>query len=179
MAETEATLASISWPRAQVLQACQTYAPLLPPIDGIDPARLLAALAMNESSLGLNCGPEHEAEWDIGGEYASNPEQAKLLQDYPYLAACSFGPLQIMYFNAAGWGTPTDLNTDLSLVMRASIAYLGKQIKRWNLKTIQGIGQAWNWGHPALLGESVPQGVQDYCRDLAGNYVAAEGWLEQ
>lgn len=165
----------VSWPRDQVLGTCKTYSALLPEIAGIDPAMVLAALAMNESSLGLNCGPHHDPAWDIGGEYASNPEQAKLLEEYPYLAACSFGPLQIEYYNAAGWGTPTELNAELSLVMRASIAYLGREITRWKPTTLQTIGQIWNHGSPTV---NPSQGVKNYCNDLAGNYVAAEGWLE-
>jgi hypothetical protein len=169
---------SISWPREAVLQACRTYGPLLPPIIGLDPVRMLAALAMNESSLGADCTPRHEPDWDIGGIYASNPEQAKLLEEFPYMAACSMGPWQIMYYNAAGWGTPTDLNTDLSLVTRASLSYLTKQIKRWNIKTLDGIGQVWNHGSPVIPPAVPSAGVQMYCKDLAGNYVAAEGWLE-
>lgn len=165
-----------SWPRDQVLALCHVYAPLLPEIDGIDPARLLAALAMNESTIGLNCGPRHEPAWDIGGLYASNPQQARNLELYPYQASCSFGPWQIMFYNAPGY-TPEELNTDLSLVTRATIGYMSKQIRRWNLGTVQAVGEMWNWGHPEQPLEEVPVGVQLYCKDLEGNYLAAETWL--
>jgi hypothetical protein len=166
----------VTWPRSAVLMSCKNYAPLLPPIDGLDPARLLAALAMNESSLGDDCGPRYEAAWDIGGEYASNPVQAKNLELFPYAAACSYGPWQLMFYNAPGY-TPTELNGDLSLVTRATIGYLVRQIQRWKITTVQGIGELWNHGSPVIPPATPSVGVQMYCRDLAGNYIAAEMWL--
>lgn len=169
---------NISWPRSAVLTSCKSYAPLLPPIDGIDPARMLAAMAMNESSLGANCGPHYDPIWDVDGLYGKDPEQAKLLAEYPHLAACSYGPWQIEYYNAAGWGTPTELNTDLSLVTRASIAYLGREIQRWKIANLLVIGQVWNHGSPIIPPKVPSAGVEKYCKDLAGNYIAAEGWLE-
>lgn len=165
------------WPRTDVLTSCNNYALLLPAMDDVDPARLLAALAMNESSLGANCGPRHEPAWDVGGAYGSDPQQAKLLSLYPYAAACSYGPWQIMYYNAAGY-TPSELNSDLSMVTRATIGYLSRQIAHWKITTVQAVGEMWNWGHPHRPGEVAdPVGVQVYCHDLAGNYIAAEEWL--
>lgn len=168
----------VTWPRSAVLQACKGYSALLPPIDSVDPARLLAALAMNESSLGDDCGPRLEPAWDVGGEYASNPQQAANLAQFGQAAAKSYGPWQLMFYNAPGY-TPTELNTDLSLVTRATIGYLYKQIKRWNITTVQAVGELWNWGHPDQPGVVDPTGVQIYCRDLAENYIAAETWLEK
>ena len=167
----------VIWPREAVLMQCKNYAPLVPLMEGIEPARLLAALAMNESSLGANSGPRHEPAWDVGGKYASDPEQAKLLSLYPYFAACSFGPWQIMFYNCSGY-TPTELNTDLSLVTRATISYLSRQIQRWKPSTIQAIGEIWNHGSPVRPPAVASPGVQLYCKDLAGNYIAAETWLE-
>lgn len=166
-----------TWPRDAVLQSCKNYGPMLPTMEGVDPARLLAAIAMNESSLGANSGPRHEDAWDVGGEYARNPMQARNLQLYPWWAATSLGPWQLMFYNAPGY-TPNELNTDLSVVTRATIGYMSRQIQRWNIKTVQAIGEMWNWGHPDRPLEVIPVGVQIYCRDLAGNYVAAEQWLE-
>lgn len=161
-----------------MLGACKNYAPLLPEMAGVDPVRLLAALAMNESTVGMNCGPKHEDTWDVGGRYASDPVQAKNLEMFPYTAAMSYGPWQIMFYNAPGY-TPTELNTQLLLVTRATIAYLSKQIQRWKITTVQQIGEMWNWGHPSKPGEfsKDPAGVQLYCQELSGNYIAAEGWL--
>lgn len=167
----------VTWPRAEVLDLCKQYGSLLPPIPGIDPAQLLAALAMNESSLGLNCGPRHEDEWDVGGRYSYNPQQAENLRQFPYLAACSMGPWQLMFYNAPGY-TPTELNNDLSLVTRATIGYMSRQIQHWNVTTVEEMGQIWNHGSPIRPPAVVPVGVQIYCKDLQGNYVAAEGWLQ-
>jgi hypothetical protein len=168
----------ITWPRLDVLKSCKTNAVLLPVIENLDPARLLAALAMNESSLGINCGPRHEPAWDVGGTYGSDPEQAKLLALWPYQAACSYGPWQVMYYNVAGY-TPTELNTDLAMVTRATIGYLSRQIAHWKVTTVQEIGEMWNWGHPNIAHVvKDPTGVEIYCHNLAGNYIAAQGWLE-
>lgn len=176
----------VSWPRDQVLGVCKQYAPLLPPIDGLDPARVLAALAMNESTVGLNCGPRYEPSWDTNGTYGKNPQQASNLAEYGSVldedgvwrkaAACSYGPWQVMFYNVPGY-TPAELNSDLPLVSRASIGYLGRQIQRWKLTTLQEIGEMWNWGHPEEPFEVVPEEVQNYCKDLAGYYVVAADWL--
>jgi hypothetical protein len=167
----------ITWPRHEVLRLCQSYGALLPEIEGIKPAQLLAALAMNESSLGLDCGPRHESSWDVGGKYASDPQQAKNLSLYPYAAACSYGPLQIMFYNVPGYA-PNELNTNLPLVMRASISYLSRQIRRFAATTVEEIGQIWNHGSPVKPPAKPSPGVQLYCRDLIEHYTAAEGWLE-
>ena len=165
----------ISWPRESVLQACRQYAPLLPDMGDVDGARLLAAIAMKESSLGADCDPRHEPSWDIGGEYASNPQQAKNLQLYPYAAACSYTPLQIMFYNCPGC-TPDELNTDLALGIRVSVYYMSRQINRWKIDSVRGVSEMWNWGHPERPFEVVPLEVLDYCNDVAGYYLAAEAW---
>lgn len=163
---------AVTWPRVAVLIACKEYGTLISPISGIDSAHLLMAIAQNESSMGANCGPRHEAVWDVGGTYSADPVQAALLRQYGSAAACSYGPWQIMLYNAPGC-TPDELNSQLPLVSRATVAFLSKEIRRWNLSTIEAIGQVWNGGHP---GASSP-GVQMYCKELQENYEAAEGWL--
>ena len=163
---------AVTWPRVAVLLACQEYAPLIIPIAGIDPAWLLVAIAKNESSLGDDCGPRHESAWDVGGTYAADPVQAGLLRLYGSAAACSYGPWQIMLYNAPGY-TPDELNAQLPMVARATIAFLNKQIARWSLASIEAIGQVWNGGHP---GVSSP-GVAAYCKELQKNYESASGWL--
>lgn len=167
----------VAWPRSDVLMQCRALAQLAP-VGVLNSVWVLAALAENESTLGANCGPRHEPAWDVGGEYASEPIQAQLLEKYPYDAACSYGPLQIMFYNCSGY-TPTELNTDLPLVMAASIGYLSRQVKRWNITSLQGVGEMWNWGHPDRPLEKIPLGVQNYCKKLAGNYLLAAQWLNQ
>jgi hypothetical protein len=82
-----------------------------------------------------------------------------------------------MFYNVPGY-TPTELNTDLSVVMRASIGYLSRQIQRFQPTTLEQIGQIWNHGSIVKPPNVPSPGVELYCRDLSGNYVAAEGWLE-
>jgi hypothetical protein len=164
---------AVTWPRGDVLAACKTYAPIVTAVVGIDSAQLLAAISANESSVGADCGPRLEPAWDTGGKYAEDPDQASLLSQFGQAAARSYGPFQIMFYNAPGY-TPDELNTDLKMVTMASIYFLNKQIRVFQPKTIYAIGQIWNGGHP---GANSP-GVVLYCKELQDNYDAAAGWLE-
>jgi hypothetical protein len=166
----------ISWPRDAVLAACRNYAPLVTPIAGIDTTLLLAAMAANESTVGVDCGPRYEQNWDWGGTYSKNPKQQSLLNLYGRAAAMSYGPLQIMFYNAPGC-TPEELNTNLSMVMRASIEYLNNQIREFDPKTVTDVGQMWNGGH-VVRPPAVPSlRVQNYCKELNENYTAATTWF--
>src|ERR1700722_3771531 len=151
---------AVTWPREAVLQACKTYAPIVSIIDGLDSAQLLAAIAANESSVGENCGPRYEAEWDVGGKYASNQQQATLLSQYGSDAARSYGPWQVMFYNAPGY-TPAELNTDLKMATMASVTFLNKQIRMMRPQSIIHVGQIWNGGH---IGADSP-GVMLYCKE--------------
>ena len=168
----------MNYTRAQVLQACVDYGPLVTPIVGIDSAQLLAALAENESSMGANCGPRLEPAWDFGGVYAKDQQQQTLLEEYGQAAACSYGPLQVMFYNASGY-TPTELNTDLTLAIRASIAYMNTLIREWHPQTVADVGEMWNSGSlvNSAKGEVPAPGVVLYCQELVENYQKAAGWL--
>lgn len=162
----------VTWPRTDVLTSCQSYGQLVDPLPGIDGARLLAAMAMNESALGDNCGPRHEPAYDVGGLYASDPAQKVLLSQYPYWGASSFGPLQVMLVNLPG-ATPQELNGDLSLVFRLSVGFLNQQIRRFSPASLQDIGEIWNGGHKGAWNADIEQ----YCKSLESNYEQAEVWL--
>jgi hypothetical protein len=150
-------------------------------------AQILAALAKNESSLGEECGPRYEPSWDVNGFDGRNPQQAQLLArcgiilagdgTFRAAAACSYGPFQIMYYNASGY-SPQELNTDLNAVSRASIAYLNQQIATWKPTSVAAIGWMWNGGDldPARIA-NLPLGVQNYGKQLVSNYIAAATWL--
>lgn len=167
---------TVSWPREDVLAACRAYGPLVTPIEGIDTCRLLAAMAYKESSLGDNCTPKYEPRYDVGGKYASNPEQAAILARYGKLAAYSYGPLQVMLVNTGGC-SPMDMNTDLGVAMRSSLRFLNHQIAHFQPTTVEQIGMIWNGGHIMHPPEEVPNAVQDYVKQLESNYEAAEMWL--
>jgi hypothetical protein len=167
----------ISWPKQSVVAACVTYAPLVTEIEGIDSRHLLLAMAQKESSMGYDCTPRHEPAWDANGRYASDPQQALLLEQYGRDAACSYGPLQVMFYNAPGY-TPHELNTDLSIAMRAAIAYLNKQIRHFSPKTVGEVGQVWNHGSIVRLPNHPSLQVQLYCTKLEVNYHDAPAWLE-
>ena len=166
----------VSWPRSEVLHACQSYGPLVTPIEGIDSVLLLAAIAANESTVGVDCGPRFEPGWYWGGPYANNHQQAALLAQYGKAAASSYGPLQIMFYNAPGC-TPEELNTNLSLVVRVSIEYLNKQIGEFSPKTVMDVGECWNGGHIVRPPAQPSAKVQQYCKDLEANYIAAATWF--
>lgn len=117
-----------------VLKACRTYGPILDgflktsddgtgnPIIG---ARLLWALAGNESSFGANCKPRFEQAYWIGGLYAQNGiTQKNLNVKYPQGAAAhSYGPWQIMPCNAIGFKCE-ELATDLEKAAIATIGFI-------------------------------------------------------
>ena len=89
---------------------------------GIDGAQLLWAISGNESSFGANCTPRHEPAYDVGGRYGSNAVMVPLLTEWGSAAACSYGPLQLMFCNAPAGATPSDFD-DLPTAFKYSVAY--------------------------------------------------------
>jgi hypothetical protein len=160
---------NITWNRRDVLLACKTYAPLVTPIEGIDSAQLLAAMAEKESTMGFDCEPRYEQRYDEGGEYATSPTQQSLLRLYGRQAAMSYGPWQIMLVNATGY-SPDELNTNLQACARATITFLNKQIAHFQPTTVANIGQIWNGGH-------IFADVPEYVALLEQYYAAAVQWL--
>jgi hypothetical protein len=160
----------LSFPKAQVLSACQQYGKMLNVPDGLDGSRVMAAIASNESSLGANCGPRHEPAYDVGGIYANGGNMPALLEEYGSDAACSYGPWQLMLDNCPGY-TPTELKTSLEACALAFVAYFNSYVIRAKgAKTLSQIGQVFNGGH---IMANIPEGVANYIRDLNAAYAAA------
>lgn len=172
----------VSWPRAQVIQACKDLSVRLPRVSGVDPVQLLIALALSESSLGDNCGPRFEPSWYTGGELAKNPFQKSLIAMYDRGAAMSYGPWQVMFYNLSALYpsvTPETYNTDFETVSKMSITFLANQITKWKPASIEAIGWLWNGGNlTAPFVRALPAGVVNYGRQLHMHYDEALVFLE-
>lgn len=163
----------MSFTKQQIADACRRHAAdvdLALLCGGYNPADLLWAICGNESSFGANCNPRHEPAFDVGGTYAKAPKQAALLGKYGSLAACSYGPMQVMLVNAPDGTAPNDF-ADLDKAIAAG-AYALNNLLRHNLpKTLREIGACYNGGH-------VPTGVWQpglarYADELVQNYSVA------
>ena len=129
---------------AEIWELCKSVSLNAP--SGIDGARLLWALAGNESSFGRNAVPRHEAGYCRGGAYFDKAMTAK----WGCWAHCSYGPWQILYVNAARHGdilSPVDLvspQVSLEVTVRfLNAEILGKQ----GARTLDEIGDAYNSGN--------------------------------
>jgi len=149
-----------------VRDACREFASQVTPIRGLDSARLLWAICMNESSGGINCTPRYEAAFDTGGFLGDSAEMKPLLEKFGRAAACSYGPMQLMFCNAPPNAAPDDFN-DLHTAMQYSVAFLNKLIRVWKPVTLTTIGQCWNSGSPR---QNPSPGVQAYCQRLGKFY---------
>jgi hypothetical protein len=162
---------SISFPRNTILALCQKYGPLLQVRAPLDGPQLMAAIASNESTLGNNCNPRYEANYDVGGAYGEEPQMQSLLHQYGRDAACSFGPWQIMLINAPGY-TPTELRTNPDACARAFLGYFNSFVIRdRKAQTLMQMGEVYNSGR---IWPFPPKGVQDYCTDLLNAYNAIQ-----
>jgi hypothetical protein len=157
----------VSFTPSQIANACRFWAsnvaPLPPSLDG---ARLLWALAGNESSFGVNVMPRHEPAYDLGGALAGSMEQSALLERYGSAAACSYGPWQIMLVNAPEGTAPEDFE-DLNTAAICTVGFLNSQLRRFKPLTLTTIGQIWNHGSPT---NAMTAGVAAYVAELAKNY---------
>lgn len=152
-----------------VQNSCKQYGPQVAPLVSLDGARLLWALAMNESSGGVNCGPRHEPAFDIGGSlYKASPRQQGLVAQFGKAAASSYGPLQMMFSNSPDGTKPSDFD-DLDTAMKLSVGFLNHELDRFKPVLLNTIGQIWNGGSPM---KNPGAGVQAYCSNLAKHYNA-------
>ncbi len=157
----------ISFPKEQVLAACQKYGPLLLVPSDLDGIRVMAAIAQVESTMGMNCGPRFEEAYFDGGKFCG-PEQKHLNDEFGYDAASSFGPWQLMFINCPGY-TPDELKKDLNCCARAFVAHFNNYVIRGKgAKTLEEIGMVWNGGH--IFTGMIPMGVEHYCMDLEQAY---------
>jgi len=149
----------------QVADQCRIFGPQLtglPP--GIDGAQLLWAMSGNESSFGANCTPRHEPAFDVGGVYET--AMMPLLRKFGSAAACSYGPLQLMFANAPSSATPSDFE-DIKKAFTYSIDFLHLLLGKWKPRNLTEIGECWNAGHPM---ESFSAPVAAYVQELTANY---------
>jgi hypothetical protein len=136
-----------SFDRADVARYCRQFGPSVGPLpDGIDGAQLLWGIAGVESNFGENCAPRHEPAYDIGGHYAAALPMPIILQRYGRAAACSYGPLQVMFCNAPLTWNPESFNF-LSLAMQCSVQFLNTLLRHWKPQSLDEIGECWNAGH--------------------------------
>lgn len=127
-------------------ELCRIGAMHLRTPDGIDGYRLLQAIGGCESSFGANVVPRFEKVFGRGGKYFS----VDLDKLYGDSAACSWGPWQIMYPNAARvmpeLGKPWRLQ-DPIVALIASTRWLQMEIfGRQKAITIRQVFDAWNSG---------------------------------
>jgi hypothetical protein len=151
-----------SFTQNQVATMCEKYGSQVGPLPaGVNGAQLLWAMTGNESSFGENCTPRHEAAFDVGGIYGSHAPMPALIALYGSpVAACSYGPLQVMLCNASGC-SPEEMD-DLDTAFHASVSYLNSELRRFQPQSLDEIGECWNAGH------ITPD--PDYTSKLEANY---------
>lgn len=151
-------------------QAIQEHAGSLNAPAGLDPALLLMALCVVESSGGFNNQRRVEPAYRPGGRYC---DQA-LYDQYGDDAAASWGPLQIMYVTAheLGYeGPPPELGQPSECV-RMAVKLINRRIVGRGATTLEEIADAYNSG--SFKDQIVPQ---DYIRKVREAYqsLAAQG----
>lgn len=95
---------------------------------GIDPEKLMKAIAQVESTYGEHSNPKHEIAFDWGGKYADRTALTTWGSD----AACSYGPWQVMFPTAVRFLTgiaPRDLESPETCFL-AAIGYLNDIFRR-------------------------------------------------
>jgi hypothetical protein len=146
----------MNFAKADVLIACNENGPSLKldPIAQLDGRGVMAAIASNESSLGLNCGPRHEPAYDVGGFLAQGKGQRLLLQQFGQAAACSYGPWQMMFDNFTT-EDPGVLETQLTVCALEFVDFFNSYVigvrhaVSLNAVSLADIGEVWNRGHIA------------------------------
>jgi len=128
--------------------------------DGIDPARLLWALAGNESSFGAESNPRHEQSYCYEHAYF-NADRTRL---WGCLAHCSYGPWQVMYSNFNISISPLELlgPTGVTLLAGGTTTLLQSIVDRQKARTIEEIGEAYNTGKIQPDPEYVAKLVRNY-----------------
>jgi len=137
-----------------------------------DGKALLGAAAENESAFGANASPRFEASYYYNSpRYAKSPELRAAIARQGALAACSWGPWQIMAANAVRLGYSLDeplhnlwyAHVSAPFVVRLVEEILTKQ----KPKTPEDFGDAWNSGR---FGDAVSPAVAKYRTDFARRF---------
>lgn len=158
-----------AYPQADILALCRKYGPQLRVPQGINGAALMVAIASNESSIGANCEPRYERNYDRGGLYDQG-DQATLLDQYGKAAACSYGPWQVMAVNALPL-TPPELADDPEACAHAFVAFFNAYVMAHRKASdLEEIAQVYNAGH---ISKQKSLGVDLYIRNLSLAYTRA------
>lgn len=159
----------MNYSREEVARACRAWGKHLWLAPDIDGPRLLWALSGCESSFGENCTPRHEPAYDVGGRYAENPDQAKLLKLYGSAGACSYGPWQIMLVNCLPGATPEEMAVNVNRCALETIGFINRRIlKAQRAETVTEIAEAYNSGK--WQWRDVPAGVERYAEQCEKYY---------
>lgn len=141
---------------ADVLETCIAYGPQLRVPAGLDGRGVMLAIAAVESGgadiafAGHDCGPRHEPAYDQGGHLATAPLQAALLTRYGRVAACSYGPWQMMFgnFRAATQDAIVASQESLQLYAADFVEWFNRYvIEVRRAGDLAQIGEVWNLGH--------------------------------
>jgi hypothetical protein len=136
--------------RTECFRLCSLFASQLSVGDSqLDPMQLLIALSGRESSFGANLKPRFEPAWFVGGSLWKNSrELQEFVAKYGRAGASSYGPLQVMAFNAQP-AAPEALAASPELAMGAAVGYFNRWvIGHWHCKTLEEICRTWNGGNP-------------------------------
>lgn len=158
----------MNYSREEVARMCRARGGTLWLPPGIDGPKLLWALSGCESSFGANCTPRHEPAYDVGGAYAKNPAQAKLLEQYGRAGACSYGPWQIMLVNCQPGASPEAMAQIERCGLETSVFINRRILKAEKAQTVAAIAEAYNSGR--WQWDEVPAGVQQYAADCVKYY---------
>ena len=164
-----------SIPRGEMVAMATQYGPSLHDLvtqltgpDGkpLDGATLIWAMSGQESSFGADMTPRHEPAYDTGGIYAGEPAQKLALAKFGRAAACSYGPLQVMYCNTQGY-TPAQIGESAELGLALALGFLRRNaLLRLKAQSLAEICQVWNGGH---IGAATMPG---YVEHVTGFYLA-------
>lgn len=168
----------LTFPCTDVLDVCLQAGKQLQVPAGLDPARVMLAIAAVESGgadprfAGHNCGPRHESAYDSQGFFwRHSPVQQDLVREYGQDAACSFGPWQMMFCNFHPTLTPADVKTDLHVLGEEFVGHFNRTMQRKQPASLDEIGQIWNTGKK--------RDDPDYTTKLQRAYDATEAVLQE
>ena len=141
---------------SDVLAACVTYGPQLHVPAGVDPIRIMKAIASNESSTGVNCGPRHEPAYEATGALWAQKVMAPLMALYPPVgnppqspAAMSYGPWQQMFCNFTSQAQAAVIagTVDLATYAQEFVLYFNSYVIRTQkAQNLAEIGEVYNSG---------------------------------
>jgi hypothetical protein len=170
-------LVCLGIPRTDFFRLCSLFASSLnvrgctaPSGAPLDPMQLLIALGGRESDYGADLKPRHEPSWDTGGyDWLHSLDLRAYIARYGPAGASSYGPLQVMAFDAGPNYTPAQLAKDPQTAMQAAVEYFNRYvIEHWRCTTLDQICRTWNGGHPTA------QTTAGYCEFVEHAYATVQ-----